>query len=549
MALTLVKSSTISSGAAVSSQATSFASLPSAGNMIVVLVSAWRAVPGANIASVSDNQGNTYTKVLDRNGGNTGLNEVSIWYCASIGTPSGTHTVTANPTAGADNYIVVIASEVSGQDTSAPLDASTSAAISTTGDVATGTTGTLAQADEIVFIAASVSAGNANIAIDTPAGYTRIGVQQDSNTYIGFEGSHKIVSATTAVVGQWSHDNTGQDEASGVIATFKAAAGGDPISAFQHDAFQGDAFQFGAIVVAGGADATTGTLSSTLADFTVAGTGVQTFSGVGSPTLSAFTLGATGVNSFNGVGALALGAFAVGGVGAQSFAGVGSLTLGAFTLAGTGVNSFSGVGAVTLDAFSLAGVGSAGANGSSSVTLDAFSLGGVGAQSFSGVGAVTLGDFTLAGAGEHTGATATTGALDATLGDFTLSGAGEQGSATGASQDFRNVLDGPGERYWLDRKKRDRETREKRDKDRLEALEAELADLARIETPQPEADASPAKVKAKPKRAKASRKPAEPLETPELLAAKAEAELQAALVAALQRQYDEEAAIILLLTA
>ena len=307
MALTLVKSSTIASGAAVSSQATSFASLPTAGNMIVVLVSAWRDVLGANIASVSDNQGNTYTKVIDRNGGNIGLNEVSIWYCASIGTPSGAHTVTANPTAGADNYIVVIASEVSGQDTSAPLDASTSAAISTTGDVATGTTGTLAQADEIVFIAASVSSSSLNIAIDTPATYTRIGVQQDSNTYIGFEGSYKIVAATTAVVGQWSHDNTGQDEASGVIATFKAAAGGASISAFQGNAFQGGAFQFGAIVSGGGGDATalpgvgsltlTG-LAGTVAANSSAAPGLQALVITGlAPTVAASSSAAPGIQA------------------------------------------------------------------------------------------------------------------------------------------------------------------------------------------------------------------------------------------------------------
>ena len=225
MALALVKSSTIGSGGPVASQATSFGTLPSAGNMIVVMISAWRAVPGANIASVSDNQGNIYTKAIDRNGaGADTLCEASIWYCANIGSPSGTHTVTANPTAGSDNYINVIASEISGQNTSSPLDATTSAAISSTGDVATGTTATLAQADEIVFIVASVSASNSNIAIDTPATYTRIGVNQDSTATIGFEASYKIVAATTAVTAQWSHDNTGQDEAAGVIATFKAAA-------------------------------------------------------------------------------------------------------------------------------------------------------------------------------------------------------------------------------------------------------------------------------------------------------------------------------------
>jgi hypothetical protein len=115
------------------------------------------------------------------------------------------------------------------------------------------------------------------------------------------------------------------------------------------------------------------------------------------------------------------------------------------------------------------------------------------------------------------------------------------------SQDFRNVLDGRGERYWNDRRKRDRETREKRDRERIEALERELAELDRVEEPKPEPDAVPAKAKLK--RAKLVRKPLEPIETPELLAAMAQAQLQAALLAEQRRLFDEEAAIILLLAA
>ena len=356
MALALVKSSTIASAANVGSLATSFASLPSAGNMIVVLVSAWRS-SAANISSVTDNQGNTYTKAIDRNGGNGGLSEASIWYCASIGSPSGIHTITTNATAGVDNYIVVIASEVSGQDTSAPLDASTSAAISTTGDVATGTTGTLSQANEIVFIAASVSGSSSNITIDTPAMYTRIGVQQDSNTYIGFEGSYKIVAATTAVVGQWSHDNTGQDEASGVIATFKAAAGGDPISAFQHDAFQGDAFQFGAIVSPAGVDVTvtpsvgsltlTGFASTLTADSSAA-PGLQALVITGlAPTVTASFAAAPGV------GSLILTGFAASVVASSSATpGVQALTLTGLAPTVTGASSAApGAGSLTLTGY------------------------------------------------------------------------------------------------------------------------------------------------------------------------------------------------------
>jgi integrase len=123
----------------------------------------------------------------------------------------------------------------------------------------------------------------------------------------------------------------------------------------------------------------------------------------------------------------------------------------------------------------------------------------------------------------------------------------EEEEFAGGSQDFGNVLDGRSERYWNDRRKRDRETREKRDRERIEALERELAELDRVEEPKREPDAAPAKAKLK--RAKPVRKPLEPIETPELLAAIAQAQLQAALLAEQQRLFDEEAAIILLLAA
>ena len=110
------------------------------------------------------------------------------------------------------------------------------------------------------------------------------------------------------------------------------------------------------------------------------------------------------------------------------------------------------------------------------------------------------------------------------------------------SQDFRNVLDGRGERYWLDRKEREKERRRKRDAERIEALERELRELdeqerpepaiALVETPEPE----PVQKKMR------SPKERVPIETPELILARAAAEARAL-------QYNKDAALILLLAA
>ena len=122
------------------------------------------------------------------------------------------------------------------------------------------------------------------------------------------------------------------------------------------------------------------------------------------------------------------------------------------------------------------------------------------------------------------------------------------------SQDFRNVLDGPGEDYWLRKKKLERERKKRRDDDRIAALEIELR--------QAEADAKglqatptrPAEPETRnPLEAAIDRlarwfdRKREPTEAPELLKAKAEAE-EAALLAE-QARIEEEEILILLLAA
>ncbi len=126
-------------------------------------------------------------------------------------------------------------------------------------------------------------------------------------------------------------------------------------------------------------------------------------------------------------------------------------------------------------------------------------------------------------------------------------GAPTIGTGTGApSQDFRNVLDGPGERYWLDKKEREKERKRKRDAERIEALERELRELdAEKEAPRKPAIALVETPEPAPKKKRGAKKRAV-IETPELILARAEA---LAAAEAQARLFDEEAAIILLLAA
>lgn len=213
----LVRSTPKGSASNASSVAASFSATPTVGNLIIVMVSGWREAASFGVTSVTDNQGNTYAHA-GTVAGSSGLCRAEVWYAKAV-TSSGTFTVTVN--AGSGSYIEFVASEFSGMAASSQFDVGAQAD-ATSGDAAVGPTATLAQASEVVIAVASISNDDTNITVDTPAGYTRIAVNQNANATIGFEASYKIVSATTAVSAAWSHDNTNQAGWSAKIATFKA---------------------------------------------------------------------------------------------------------------------------------------------------------------------------------------------------------------------------------------------------------------------------------------------------------------------------------------
>jgi len=71
----------------------SFGALPAAGNMVAVLVWAYQSSIAFATNGVSDNQGNTYTRAAVRVQSGSGAVACAIYYCLSIGSPSGTFTV------------------------------------------------------------------------------------------------------------------------------------------------------------------------------------------------------------------------------------------------------------------------------------------------------------------------------------------------------------------------------------------------------------------------------------------------------------------------
>lgn len=204
----------------------SFASLPTAGRTVIVTGSAYDFDADFTIG-VADNQGNTYTVRQASNTDYSAWGRSITWvaYCASIGSPSGTFTVTAtmvSPTS--SNYLTMGIIECHGLAAS-PEDAAANATVNdysiTTNDIA-ATTGTLAQANEVIIGSAALGAHAASdFAFARPSGWTEIVTEPSNAAHQTHSSAYKVVTATTAVTGQWSHNNESGSEACAVLVCFK----------------------------------------------------------------------------------------------------------------------------------------------------------------------------------------------------------------------------------------------------------------------------------------------------------------------------------------
>lgn len=225
MAVSVVQNSGKKQGNNVASASGSFASLPAAGNCVMVPISINHDPSHAN-TSVTDNQSNTYTKqaqMLDNK------NQADLFADFSIGSPSGTFTVTVSPAFTSNNYITFVLLEISGLQTTSVLDQTATANIASPATSTTvGPTGTTAQADELVVAVLSTETGDTNLNLTVPSGYTEIATEQNGNSLAGHQSAYKIVTATGTQSATWTHDGTANTGS--LIATFKAAAAGGSAS-------------------------------------------------------------------------------------------------------------------------------------------------------------------------------------------------------------------------------------------------------------------------------------------------------------------------------
>lgn len=205
MAIAVDKTKGATLGASVSSITMSFASLPAAGSAVFVFFTSWHT--NAHNQSVSDNQGNTYT-LLDYVDGFVASGSVyrtSIYYCAAIGTPSGTFTVTTTSSQSGTYFVCSMASFTGCKQNSFIRYYGHSSQSSVTSTDANKTSDSSPIAGDLVLAVGSLANSSNSPIGSCSSGYTNIGSYDDYTAYGSQSSNYKIASANGAQSASWSH--------------------------------------------------------------------------------------------------------------------------------------------------------------------------------------------------------------------------------------------------------------------------------------------------------------------------------------------------------
>ncbi len=195
-----VQSTSSLSTQAASGISVSFASSTTAGNAIMV----GAAAAGPAVSSVTDTQGNAYVQAVASGGS-------AIWYAVSI--RGGADTVTAN-FASSTGFSLIYIHEYAGLATSSALDQVSSQ--TGTGTAVTSGAKTTTQTNELIF-------GYASVDHCVSTGGTGFTVRQTAGCNMSED---MIVSAVGTYSATFTQSSSGGW--TGLMATFKAAAGGPP---------------------------------------------------------------------------------------------------------------------------------------------------------------------------------------------------------------------------------------------------------------------------------------------------------------------------------
>ena len=222
--MSVVQTKFLGTQSRAATNAISFTSLPGAGNLVVFGLIAAANYDPSTISSVTDNQGNTYTKINSAvsNGGNAGEGE--LWRCESIGTPSGTFTVTAHNSVANSKACALFLLEENTYKTLDQNGVATNQAAATSGTVTAS--GANSNANALVVACCGVvdyTGSGWGLSSPPTTGYTAIGLDANDNGE-DFEAAYKEITASETSSAHWSW-TAGSSNWIALLATFKSSGG------------------------------------------------------------------------------------------------------------------------------------------------------------------------------------------------------------------------------------------------------------------------------------------------------------------------------------
>ncbi len=181
-----------------------------------------------SIVSVSGGAGNTWTSSGERPTDALSNNSQELWYCENCA--AGSYTVTITWDSSAASNVECFIDEFSGTATSSSLDVHTSngAAIGAS-PLSVGPSSATTNANDNVYTTAmSINGANAR-PLTTPASYTTDHAGAVNAKATQFVSAHLNVTSTGTQTVSWAWTG-GNSAVTGILAAFKDAAGGGPVS-------------------------------------------------------------------------------------------------------------------------------------------------------------------------------------------------------------------------------------------------------------------------------------------------------------------------------
>ncbi len=406
---------------------------PQAGNSVLVTITGRvnTGVAAYSASSLSDNKGNTYTKLASVYD-STQRTGTEVWAAFSISSDSSTFTITVNNTLSSiTNIHTIQADEFRNLRASAQPDQT---ATSNTTGPSTATTGTTGSALELVVSVASNFpnyAGSTSATVTPPSGYRSLWEQPAGSTVL-HSGAADYTIATTTGVQSAAYDfstNTGNigvalttlysslavtGAATPTIGNLSLSSTGNPVPA-------GTLSQsVGTITGAGTAtNLTHGAGASGFANLTIASTGTNLTHGALSKSIGNIGLSSTANELVNGTFSQPISNLTLSSTAAPVTGAVLSQSVGTLTLSTTGTSTVTGAATLPLVNLTSSSTATVSNTGTLTKTLNTLGLTATGSSPASGTLSQSVGNITFS----STGTSLSGGTLSKSIGDIGLSAA------------------------------------------------------------------------------------------------------------------------------